>query len=89
MEYLDLNTAKTLKGKTVRFKAPSYQGNYPYEGVFKIEEVNVKERRLFSGQRVSGDSLEFAFTDECSKEGENKAIYFSDSGRYVTFEVLN
>lgn len=74
-----------LVGKTIKWSAPYYRGNHPYGGVCTITHVDMGSRRPITATTLEGDDIQFGFQDETT-EG---FIDYSDSGRTISFEIIN
>lgn len=82
---LTTKNANSLKGKTIRWSAPSASGNTPYGGVSKIKKVNLG---VIEATTIKGDDLSYAFLEKTDQGTVLDEHYnYSDVGRGITFSI--
>lgn len=82
--YITRENIQSLLGKTIRWSAPSADGNFPYGGITRIGCLgNDDVPFLGNDEPIVGDDICFAFF-------RNKGILcFSDNYRYIDFEIYD
>jgi hypothetical protein len=81
MNSIKRNDLPSLIGKTIKWKAPAYHANAPYEGIAKINNVLLGFRNPIVADIIEGDNINHAFIGD----GDNLA--FSDSDRLIIFKI--
>lgn len=83
-QVLTADILSTLVGKTISWVAPGHSSNGNYQGIAKIESVELAKRNPIQAKIIEGDELNYAFNDDFHPG----YISFSDSDRFVMFEIL-
>ena len=83
---LDIENLEKLVGKTIFWQSPKSYENSEYsefyQGIDRIEDINLKERHPIKSTSLKGDKLWFAF--QCQGE-----LCYSDGDRFIRFFVLD
>lgn len=91
-ENLTIENLPSLVGKTIKWSAPIYKGNQGHwgrglaGGIATITSVKLEERKPIKAKIIEGDQIEFGFID---KPWTGDCVAYSDSDRYISFEIVS
>lgn len=88
MKNLTVNNAKEYINKPIKWRAPADPANAPYMGIAVIKEVNQLERKPIVATTIEGDNLSYTFNEWGAGNSLESPLAYSDSDRYIKFELL-
>lgn len=86
-QIITIQNLPTLVGKTIKWSAPAAQGNKAAKGIAKITAVDLSKHQPITAEIIEGRNLQFAFIDRDYNPGGS--IGFSDSDRYISFQIVS
>ncbi len=85
--FLTIKKSQDLIGKTIEWRCNGAKENTPYTGIAKILSVFPDKRNPIKVKIISGDDLNFAFTD-IDYNNEEADLFFSDADRAIPYQVI-